>query len=196
MPKKNTPEGLRDDDFINCIRMRTGENVPKIETKALKDAIIRKTRSGNGDMTVGEFVDIVATQYNAFLKRLRETLIGKGKAGFISRAAKNKGYDPNEEEGRKWWIDQVGGDENAKFIEEYIPKFKYDKGDFPEYFKELHGCLETVAPLAMIPEEQLIGMKKKKKKPTKKKKKPTKKKKKPTKKKKGKTSRRRKSYFY
>ena len=54
MPKKNTPEGLRDDDFINCIRMRTGENVPKIETKALKDAIIRKTRSGNGDMNVDQ----------------------------------------------------------------------------------------------------------------------------------------------
>jgi hypothetical protein len=187
-----TPEGLRDDSFVNCVRDETKENVPKIETKALKDAIIKKTRSGKGKMTVGEFVNIVESQYKSFLRRLRETWTGSAKAGFISTAAGLKGYDPTGPKGRKWWINQVGGKEDAMFINEYMPQFDMSKSEFPFYFDKLQLCLAPVTPMAMMSEDELKGMKKKKKKKKEKKekKKSPKKKKSKKKKKKKKTTRR------
>ena len=182
------------DSFVFCLRERMDpENpdnksdnrhtdskyvkVPKSETADLRDEIIRHLRTTDGNMKVGEFVDLVDKYYNIFLQRQ-----GKLKRGAIKTGSKMAGVDPSTKKGRKWWVDGCGGDEDSPFIESYGPVFT-PSGAYHEYFEDLQMCLIKECPKAFQAKKKKKKRSQKKKKDKSEKKKPSKKKKKPSKKK-------------
>jgi hypothetical protein len=141
---------LRNDTFVSCIREQTGENLPKLESKELRDKILRKVKVNDGIMTNGEFVDLIGELYDKYINRLKSTG-KKGKAKIITAGAWAKNLDPNSKKGRAWWIRHVGGNEDNLFIEHYVPVFDTSQGDEGKqgYFEDLKLCLTREVPKAM-----------------------------------------------
>ena len=150
---------LRSDTWINCLRelmsdhVTHGKNagkikVPKIESYHLRDEIIETMNENKGNVTVKQFVDLVAKYFGKFLKKKGWT---KGK--MISGAAKAGGVDPTNKKGRKWWVDGCGGNESDFFIQNYGPSFYPGGGwidkssgenlkpDETAYFNDLLMCI-------------------------------------------------------
>ena len=146
-----TDDDLRSDTFVSCIREETGEKLPKLESKELRDKILRKVRANNGIMTNGEFVDLIGELYDKYIDRLKKTG-EKKKAAVITAGAWAKNLDPNSKKGRAWWIRHVGGSEDGLFIQDYVPVFDTSKGneDKQGYFEDLHLCLTREVPKAMM----------------------------------------------
>jgi hypothetical protein len=173
MSKSPSP---RLDPFVFCLRNSMDPNnpdnkdlgrhasvkkyvkVPKAETAGLRDEIISHLKTTAGKMKVGEFVDLVAKYYNLFLKR--QSMV---KRGGIKAGAKLTGVDPNTGDGRKWWVNGCGGDEDSYFIQEWAPVFT-PSGDERDYFEDLLMCL-----VKETPQHAPASLKKKKRKKSKKK---------------------------
>ena len=65
-----------------------------------------------------------------------------------------KGFDPNTEKGRKWWINGMGKSSEDELVVEQFAVLIAPSGDYHEYFQDLTECL--------IPELMLARKKKKK----------------------------------
>ena len=87
-------------------------------------------------MTAGDFVDLVAKNYDLYLDRLsksgfKKKVQGKG----ISKGAKMKGFDPNTEKGRKWWINGMGKSSEDELVVEQFAVLIAPSDDYHEYFQ-------------------------------------------------------------
>lgn len=147
----SSDDDLRSDTFVSCIRDETGENLPKLESKELRDEILKKVKVNNGIMTNGEFVELIGELYNKYISRLKRTG-NKKKAAVITTGAWAKNLDPNSKKGRAWWLRHVGGSEDGIFIQDYVPVFDTSKGDESKqgYFEDLYLCLTREVPKALV----------------------------------------------